>query len=194
MEDAPSAMAEEVFNRYFSSFFVQTIPIPILTCPAGQDLHGNTFWEFKDAINHNRWRRIVQASRKTHHSDVQVSPQWHQWLRQTRADPPSIQEQTADLQRIEQMKHNARLADERWAAKAKYIEKPKPTPTPTPTVDLAFDRAAAEQAPVPNQPLPSEKTRSAVDTDDPWKKASETGSNPGATWTPEAWVPGTVKR
>jgi NADH dehydrogenase [ubiquinone] 1 alpha subcomplex assembly factor 2 len=165
-------------------------PILILTRPAGQDLHGNTYWEFKDAINHTRWRRIVQASRKTHHSDVQISPQWHQWLRQTRADPPSIQEQTADLQRIAQMKQNARLADERWAAKAKYIEKPKPTSTVNPEVE----RAAAEQAPAPHQPPPSEKTKSAVETEDPWKKASESGSNPGATWTPEAWVPGTVKR
>lgn len=161
---------------------------PILTRPAGQDLHGNTFWEFKDAINHSRWRRIVQAGRKTHHSDVQISPQWHQWLRQTRADPPSIQEQVADLQRIEQMKHNARLADERWAAKAKYIEKPKPTPAS----DAQFEGAAPEQT--PPQPPSAEKTTSSVDTEDPWKKASEGGSNPGANWTPESWVPGTAKR
>lgn len=98
----------------------------------------------------------------------------------------------ADLQRIAQMQHNARLADERWAAKAKYIEKPEPTVTPQLSGDPQFDRAQAEQA--PSEPGPSQKTRSAVETDDPWKKAAETGSNPGNNWTPEAWVPGTVKR
>ena len=158
----------------------------VLTHTAGQDLHGNTFWEFKDAINHNRWRRIVQGHRKTHHSDVKISPQWHQWLRRTRADPPSIQEQIADVQRIEQMKHNARLADERWAAKAKYIAKPEPTPTVT-----APPMNGVAQA----RPPPSEqKTKNTAEMEDPWAKASETGSNPGATWSPEAWVPGAAKR
>lgn len=184
MEDAPSAMAEEVLDRYGPVFFGQKNPM--LIHPAGQDLHGNTFWEFKDAINHNRWRRIVQGNRKTHHSDVQISPQWHQWLRQTRADPPSIQEQIADVQRIEQTKHNARLADERWAAKAKNIEKPEPTPAitaPGSSGDAQFDSGAAEQ-----------KTKKTVEAEDPWAKASEGGSNPGATWTPESWVPGAAKR
>ena len=92
----------------------------------GQDLMGNTFWEFKDQINHNRLRRTVKYNRKVHHSDVQVSPQWHQWLRKTRWEPPTMQEQAADVARQTQLKHNARLADERWAAKAKYIEQPKP--------------------------------------------------------------------
>ena len=36
-----------------------------------------------------------------------------------------MQEQAADVARQTQLKHNARLADERWAAKAKYIEQPK---------------------------------------------------------------------
>ncbi|KEF54307.1 uncharacterized protein A1O9_09473 [Exophiala aquamarina CBS 119918] len=148
----------------------------------GQDLHGNTFWEFKDAINHNRWRRIVQAGRKTHHSDVKISPQWHQWLRQTRPDAPSIQEQMADVQRIEQMKHNARLADERWAAKPKYIEKPEPTPAATGDAQVSTPAA--------------EKTKNTVEEEDPWSKASASkgGSSSGATWTPEAWVPGATKR
>lgn len=86
------------------------------------------------------------------------------------------------------MQHNARLADERWAAKAKYIEKPEPTVTPQLSGDPQLDRAQAGQA--PNQPAP----KGAAQKEDPWKKASETGSNPGNTWAPEAWVPGAVKR
>lgn len=39
----------------------------------GQDLAGNTFWEFKDVINANRFRRIVKFDPKTHYGDVQVT-------------------------------------------------------------------------------------------------------------------------
>ncbi|RMZ78013.1 hypothetical protein DV737_g4108, partial [Chaetothyriales sp. CBS 132003] len=81
----------------------------------GQDLSGNTYWEFKDALRSNRFRRRVRFHGKTHLSDVQVSPLWHQWLRYTRAVAPTLQEQAADVARQAQLKHNARLADERWA-------------------------------------------------------------------------------
>ena len=39
----------------------------------GTDLSGNTFWEFKDALNAARYRRIVKFNPKTHYADVQVS-------------------------------------------------------------------------------------------------------------------------
>lgn len=39
----------------------------------GSDLAGNTFWEFKDALNANRFRRIVKYSRKTDYADVKIS-------------------------------------------------------------------------------------------------------------------------
>lgn len=169
----------------------------LLTHSPGQDLAGNTFWEFKDVLNTGRWRRIVQANRHTHFSDVRVSPQWHQWLRQTRADPPSIQEQMADVQRLAVLKQNARLADERWAAKAKYIEKPKPTVTPVLSGDPQLDRARSENK--AGQPPREEKTQNAVETpmpprEDPWKKSDEAAGNPGANWTPESWVPPPKKR
>ncbi|KAL6243939.1 hypothetical protein RBB50_009373 [Rhinocladiella similis] len=163
----------------------------------GQDLVGNTYWEFRDALNHNRMRRMVRADRKTLYADVQISPQWHQWLRQTRSDPPSLQEQAADLQRQATLKQNARLADARWAAKAKYIEKPNPTVTPQLSGDPRKSRAAAEST--PGQHPQPEKSKSDVKTPaqsakDPWKQADEKGSNPGTTWAPESWVPGTSKR
>lgn len=40
---------------------------------AGNDLSGNTFWEFKDQINANRLRRIVQYSPQAHYADVKIS-------------------------------------------------------------------------------------------------------------------------
>lgn len=39
----------------------------------GADLAGNTFWEFKDALNSNRFRRIVKYSGATHYGDVKIS-------------------------------------------------------------------------------------------------------------------------
>ena len=40
---------------------------------AGADLTGNTFWEFRDAINAGRWRRIVKYPIRVHHADVKIS-------------------------------------------------------------------------------------------------------------------------
>ena len=40
---------------------------------AGSDLSGNTFWEFKDAMNAQRFRRIVKYARAGHYSDVKIS-------------------------------------------------------------------------------------------------------------------------
>ena len=40
---------------------------------AGVDLAGNSFWEFKDALNANRFRRIVKYSRHAHYGDVKIS-------------------------------------------------------------------------------------------------------------------------
>ncbi|OAG40022.1 hypothetical protein AYO21_05703 [Fonsecaea monophora] len=160
----------------------------------GQDLYGNTFWEFKDALNHNRWRRIVQGRRRatlSSLSDVQISPQWHQWLRQTRNDPPTMQEQAADVQRQAQLKINARLADERWAAKAKYIEEPKPM-ADTP---LLSGDPRAQAGHHPDQSQQSEKMSNSIeDSANQPKKSGATASNPGANWAPGVWIPGAAKR
>lgn len=127
----------------------------------GQDLAGNTYWEFKDALKAERYRRIVRYTKRTHLSDAGVSPQWHQWLRHTRPEPPSIQEQSADLTRQAQLKHNAALADARWAAKAQYIEQPKPR---------------AQEAPQSEEMPKSDGQKTSI--------------NPGSDYQPAAWVPG----
>lgn len=44
-----------------------------LTTAIGNDLAGNTYWEFKDSLKPGRFRRIVKASPKIHYADVKVS-------------------------------------------------------------------------------------------------------------------------
>ncbi|KAJ5482828.1 hypothetical protein N7539_006274 [Penicillium diatomitis] len=175
----------------------------------GQDLNGNTFWEFKDVANASRFRRIVKFDPKTHFGDVQVTPQWHQWLRYVRRDPPSIQEQQQDLVRQEQIKHLARLADERWASKPSFLDKPKTRPDIQTSANAINPPATAAATALPNSDAPSvaspaspahpttqpatqsEVSNPAPVKEDPWAKA-KTG-NPGDTWQPEAWNP-TSKR
>ncbi|KAF7891696.1 hypothetical protein EAF00_007998 [Botryotinia globosa] len=90
----------------------------------GLDLQNNSFWEFRDAITAGRMRRIVQTPSSIQYSDVKISPQWHQWLRHTREDPPSVEELLGDLARQERLKVLARQADERWNAKASFLDQP----------------------------------------------------------------------
>jgi NADH dehydrogenase [ubiquinone] 1 alpha subcomplex assembly factor 2 len=177
----------------------------------GSDLSGNTFWEYlpPGVSKAARPRRILRPAKATHHSDVQVSPQWHQWLKQTRVDAPSIQEQLRDLQRIQELQVNARLADARWEAKARYIEKPKTEDAEVSAQRKTFGGMDGVKADGPTavggemprtEPESKENARPAVDTQipkgtaDPWKKAEETGQNPGAKWQPEAWTPGPKRR
>lgn len=98
-------------------------PRNILTYP-GFDLQGNTFWEFKDALHSMRNRRIAKYSRSTHYGDVKIGPSWMQWLRHTRFEPPTIQEQQADVQRLANIKLLAARADERWASKPSALDAP----------------------------------------------------------------------
>ncbi|CAG8325817.1 unnamed protein product [Penicillium nalgiovense] len=157
----------------------------------GEDLAGNTYWEFKDVMNAARFRRIVRYDPKTHFSDVQVTPQWHQWLRHVRQHPPSIQEQQQDLIRQAQIKQLARLADERWASKASYLDKPKTQQQPPATqIDEATLSQPANAAPAQKAPAPATTPETAPKTqqeENPWAKAKNT--NPGEEWQPEAWSP-----
>ncbi|KAJ5206206.1 NADH:ubiquinone oxidoreductase 17.2kDa subunit [Penicillium cf. griseofulvum] len=165
----------------------------------GEDLAGNTFWEFKDVMNAARFRRIVRFDPKTHFSDVQVTPQWHQWLRHVRQDPPSIQEQQQDLVRQAQIKQLARLADERWASKASFLDKPKTQhQAPSTQINEATlnqpANAASAQAPAsatspetPPKAKPEPAYPKTQKEENPWAKANK--ANPGEEWQPEAWSP-----
>lgn len=180
----------------------------------GRDLVGNTYWEMKSSGG-GRMRRMAEGHGKMHHSDVQISPQWHQWLRHTRFDAPTIEEQQMDVTRQIQLKQNARLADQRWENKRQYIEKPaapyqqqsaqRMTMGGNPEVGEGQETIKGGDAPktepahkegVRNavaDPLEQVKGKGADGKPDPWeqerRKQSERASNPGGTWQPEAWTP-----
>ncbi|KAL9625105.1 MAG: hypothetical protein Q9160_000834 [Pyrenula sp. 1 TL-2023] len=161
----------------------------------GQDLAGNTFWEFKDALNANRFRRIVRYSPLAHHGDIKISPQWHQWLRHTRYEAPSLEEQEADVIRQTNMKQLAQLADERWASKPSFLDKPRPQPAP---ITKPRDPGGYVGQ---TEPDDKEGVRSAVDTpaegsakpakENPWAKNA---AGPSEKWQPESWTPGASRR
>ncbi|KAF2193731.1 hypothetical protein K469DRAFT_712522 [Zopfia rhizophila CBS 207.26] len=184
----------------------------------GFDLQGNTFWEFKDALHANRNRRIVKYSRWTHHGDVNVPPQWMQWLRNTRFEPPSLAEQQADVVRQERIKLLAAQADERWASKPSFLDPPdKQQPIqmlvsrdsstgggqmnanqqvrdeadPPRTLQEQETALVGGQNIVSAPPLKKFKVRTEP-KDSPWKQP--TRSNSGDDWQPESWTPSPARR
>ncbi|KAK6602026.1 hypothetical protein H4I95_07128 [Botrytis cinerea] len=164
----------------------------------GLDLQNNSFWEFRDAINAGRMRRIVQTPSSIQYSDVRISPQWHQWLRHTREDAPSIEELVECESEFSGSASGeaagvAGHAGERWrgvygngsegdgkgvanaiASEAQEVEKEKVVATGnSASGEIQYDAAI--------QPR-EEKTYK----DDPWKKAR---GGPSEEWQPQAWDP-----
>ena len=103
-----------------------------------------------------------------------------------------MQEQAADVQRQAQLKINARAADERWAAKAKYIEKPKPTTTMEPATARGLGKVQPRND--PNRPSPTATTANSINGKEDLLSKGDDTTEPVSTWTPEAWTPGAAKR
>ena len=64
----------------------------------GNDLAGNSFWEFRDQLNAGKWRRIVKYSNVPHYADVKISRMFHvppsaSYYAQRRLTRPSCDEQ-----------------------------------------------------------------------------------------------------
>ncbi|KAH8684823.1 hypothetical protein BGZ60DRAFT_467158 [Tricladium varicosporioides] len=177
----------------------------------GLDLQGNTFWEFKDTLSskQHRMRRIVQYPSGTHHSDLKISPQWHQWLRHTRQDPPSLTEQSQDLVRQERLKILVAQADARWAAKPSVLDVPSyARGQPVPALGNAQTsqsmtgnavKAVPEDIEVAKHMQQSNRTRHPFneqteerrpantvgkEKEDPWKKVR---GGPTEEWKPQSW-------
>ncbi|KAK3107971.1 hypothetical protein LTR53_017945 [Teratosphaeriaceae sp. CCFEE 6253] len=188
----------------------------------GADLAGNTFWVFKDALHANRWRRIVRYSPKAHYADVKMSPQWHQWLRHTRPEPPSIQEQQYEVSRQAMMKQLANKADERWKSVPSFLDAPARQQA-QPALQPKDPGGYAQQTePDQNQGVISgvedaaKVQEVAVEGKDgkevdegrfkgttkeqprekeaaPWEDQRPKG-NAGENWQPQAWSPGVATR
>ncbi|TRX91171.1 hypothetical protein FHL15_007959 [Xylaria flabelliformis] len=162
----------------------------------GQDPQGNTYYELRqprgDAPATAAYRRLVHYPRSTPYSEVKVPPAWHQWLRHQRPDPPTMQEQIAELQRQARIKVLAAEADARWEAKDSLL-------------DMPGKKSVGEIGPGKTGKVKGEEARKEVgegvkedtqkpDPDpDPWKQAAQRGA-PGETWQPEAWAPAPAKK
>ncbi|KAF1831732.1 hypothetical protein BDW02DRAFT_590920 [Decorospora gaudefroyi] len=175
----------------------------------GFDLHGNTFWEFKDALHSLRNRRIAHYSRSTHYGDVQISPSWMQWLRHTRFDPPSVTEQHQDLIRQARMKSLAAQADARWASVPSALDMPDrqqpvqmlqsrdPDSGVTQTNvehEIREQPQLAEQqdarpAPAAERDAAPRKKKKKENQDSPWNQVSQPHD-----WQPQGWSPAPAKR
>lgn len=121
--------------------------------------------------------------------------QWHQWLRHTRYEAPSIEEQQADVVRRTQMKQLAQLADERWASKPSFLAKPQPSPEPaTKPRDpggYVSQTESAEKEGVRNAVDSSTGTGAKHGKDALW---TQTAAGPSEKWQPESWSPGAARR
>ncbi|KAL4803599.1 hypothetical protein BDV18DRAFT_144019 [Aspergillus unguis] len=155
----------------------------------GQDLAGNTFWEFRDNLNAGRFRRILKPRPKVHYGDVEVSPQWHQWLRYVRAEPPSLKEQQDDVLRRRRILVLADMQKKKWEAEqakldAPVQQQPRPaTQTTDPTLNAASD--------VSHQSNGAAKSEASHVKEDPFFRPKDA---PGEKWQPESWTPTPSKR
>lgn len=95
-------------------------------------------------------RRIVQYPPATHYSEIKISPQWHQWLRHTRNEPPSLAEQSQDLVRQRNLKVLAAEADARWAAKPSFLDAPGRS-QPLPALELKDSGGYTQSAKLPDE-------------------------------------------
>jgi len=135
-----------------------------------------------------------------------------QWLRHTRADPPSINEQQLDEIRQAHMKQLAAQADARWASKPSALDPPS-RQQPQPGAFVRAPAAAATQIESGLNPgvndiaatqkgtlqskenaAPVDKGRSiptpTVTKESPWK---DLNSDKGEK-QPESWAPRPVRR
>ncbi|KAI9372907.1 hypothetical protein BJX61DRAFT_414444 [Aspergillus egyptiacus] len=167
----------------------------------GHDLAGNTYWEFKDTLNSARFRRIVKPKPRTHYADVEVSPQWHQWLRYVRPEPPSIQEQQADVQRRERILMLAEMQRKRWETEQARLDTPGATQQPGPatrTSDPTYSSAAeaeggsrARDAGATPLAKAGGRAGASATKGDPFSRRKDV---PGEEFQPEAWTPTPAKR
>jgi NADH dehydrogenase [ubiquinone] 1 alpha subcomplex assembly factor 2 len=155
---------------------------------------------------------------------VNLPPQWVQWLRQTRFEPPSLAEQQADVVRQAQMKMLAAQADARWAAKPSMLDAPnKQQPIqPLESRDqdsgirqMNVDQDVRDRAQPPTMPEDTESISAEKETVEDentttaptlkqqrvMKKEPKDSpwkqaarANPGEDWQPKEWAPGPAKR
>jgi len=143
---------------------------------------------------------------------------WHQWLRHTRLEAPTIQEQQYEVRRQASMKQLAARADERWKSVPSFLDAPE-RQQPEPAIGVKDPGGYAPQT----EPENKQGVASAVedqgkvdeivkegkegkDVDEgrfkgktrereaaPWEQQQRRGA-PGEDWQPQTWSPGVARR
>ena len=122
-----------------------------------------------------------------------TSAAWVQWLRHTRNEAPTIQEQQYDVIRQQNMKQLAAAADARWASEQSLLKKP---------LTEEFTPALSSSSTEPLQRIPQSATHdsrpSAVEEGEgsaKQAKGSPRGENEAPKEKqPDAWKPKLAKR
>jgi NADH dehydrogenase [ubiquinone] 1 alpha subcomplex assembly factor 2 len=115
-----------------------------------------------------------------------------------REQAPTIDEQQNELLRQERMKHLARLADEKWARKPSFLDRPQEQQPAPATQTHPITHTAPDTRPEPVG------VRSAVGTEAELKQQGTKGKKPspwdiqtgtpGEKWQPKAWTPTPAKK
>lgn len=169
----------------------------------------------------SRPRRLAKYPRTTEYADVNHTPMWMQWLRHTRPEPPTIEEQRMELSRQAGMKQLAAKADERWKSLPSFLDKPKDTaqaqPLLQPRDNAGYGRGQTEGEEHQGVMNAAKSEQEHVDVlegkdvdkgrfkgetrepepreADPFKlqqRSKPSGASEG--WQPQEWSPGKVQR
>ncbi|KAF9430641.1 hypothetical protein BGZ94_005449 [Podila epigama] len=85
---------------------------------AGKDLDGNLFFEKPDPNGGRYPRRTVELAdpklSEANYDDANIAVQWQAWLRNTRADPPTLLEIQRDEARKQLTITRAKALDQAW--------------------------------------------------------------------------------
>ncbi|KAK7205411.1 hypothetical protein BZA70DRAFT_278056 [Myxozyma melibiosi] len=164
----------------------------------GMDLEENTFWEFVNLNNPGRTRRMVELlGSKKDYIDYKLPPQWSQWLRHVRKDPPSIEELESEQVRLATMKARVAAAQQKWAAiplKEEAVAQGSVSPQGMPGTNSTIDpsrfagvagtkQAAAPKAKESRRPKKAEA-----------EKESESETKTDDAFQPSAWHSKPVSR
>ncbi|KAI5964105.1 uncharacterized protein KGF55_002047 [Candida pseudojiufengensis] len=142
----------------------------------GYDLHGNTYWEFTIDGNLSRLRRKLEPyAPQVFKVDYfkTIPPQWLQWLRRTRNEPPSLNELVGDQIRQRNLKILGKRADEKWKNEKLRLEQEEQLQDDLKRIELG---KSSQREPLQKEDDDIPKT---VEEENPWKQADETrDSNP----------------
>ncbi|KAK9381809.1 uncharacterized protein V2V93DRAFT_367921 [Kockiozyma suomiensis] len=164
----------------------------------GMDLEENTFWEFENRNNPGRPRRMVKLlGAKKEYIDYKLPPQWSQWLRHVRREPPSIEELEAEQRRLATLNYRVRAAQEKWASiplKEESVASGSVSPQGMPGTNSTIDTSSVsgtkrefKKAKESRRPVKIESTPES-------KSTAESESDAAVNFKPGAWANKPVKR